>query len=409
MNVWINIGLIILGLITLFFLFTSSKKNKKIKLLLQKLDDEKNQLKQEIKLINAKHERALNLNQEEKKLRVEYESKYKTLWNTSLKVHRQKEDIEDIAKQLKTDKEKVESAYKDKVSKIAKLWQMTLAIKKEEEKVIKMKEIVDEHNRHMIDSITYAKIIQEAILPRKIEITKSFPEHFIYFSPKDIVSGDFYWTGRVKLKNGDSEKHLLALVDCTGHGVPGAFMSMIGNAILNQVIQEKGITEPGKALDALNANLKRLLHRDHEEQTESRDGMDVALCCVDYEKSILSYAGAHRSLYFFKKKDNESELILVNGDKMGVGDDHIFSHRHFKTTDINISKGDRFYIFSDGFPDQFGGPLSKKYRSKNVQKFFESIQLQSMERQFKLLIKEIKDWKGAEIQTDDVLIMGVEI
>ncbi|MBL4716729.1 MAG: SpoIIE family protein phosphatase, partial [Bacteroidia bacterium] len=279
----------------------------------------------------------------------------------------------------------------------------------EEKIIIRTQEIEDqkeelrEVNQHIIDSISYAKNIQRAILKPIDELNKYVPESFIYYEPKEIVSGDFYWLGNVK--NNGTENIMIAAVDCTGHGVPGAFMSMIGNDLLNQIIIEKKVTNPGEILNQLHAGVQFSLQQKGEDAL-SKDGMDIALCNLDIKNNKLQFAGAHRSLHLFRKDEEEIEIVKAN--KIGIGGIEEVE-RDFINHEILLEKGDTFYIFSDGVVDQFGGPKFKKYSSKRLKKFLAEFQNLDMAIQMDKLVKEITGWKGELDQTDDITVIGVRI
>ena len=215
---------------------------------------------------------------------------------------------------------------------------------------------INQQKEKITSSITYAKRIQEAILPRVENIQNTFPDSFIYFKPKEIVSGDFYWFAR---KGKDA---YLAVVDCTGHGVPGAFMSMIGNDLLNQIINVQNINEPNEVLNNLHLDVKMALKQ--EEGTENHDGMDIALCKLNLETNELEFASANRVLYFFK--DKRDDMMELRGDSQSIGGLINPGNRNYTSHKLKLDKGDSFYIFSDGLTDQFGGPEGKKIWAKKT-------------------------------------------
>lgn len=273
-------------------------------------------------------------------------------------------------------------------------------IKKEkrilEEKVAQRTKELAEKNNDIMSSIEYAKRIQEAMLPELKIIYKHLPESFILYKPKDIVSGDFYWYGMVE------NKKIIAAVDCTGHGVPGAFMSMIGHNLLNQIILEKKITDPSQILMQLNESVKTALKQQGKEK-ETQDGMDVALCVIDEKTDSLYYAGAFRPLILIKGQSLEK----IEGDKYPIGGAHFDLHRTYTTHQRKLAKGNTFYIFSDGFADQFGGPKSKKFMLKQLQTTLINMQDLSMAQQHYRLSEIFDSWTGELEQVDDVLIIGV--
>ncbi|PCH66852.1 MAG: hypothetical protein COC01_07080 [Bacteroidetes bacterium] len=262
-------------------------------------------------------------------------------------------------------------------------------------------EELEETNTHITDSINYAQNIQRAILPKKEIIYNSFPSSFVLFKPKDIVSGDFYWFS--SLKEDDNFKLIIATVDCTGHGVPGAFMSMIGYELLNEIVLGKGITQPSIILNKLHKGIIRVL-RQEDNETKAMDGMDIALCCFDKEKNILQYAGAHRPLNLFQNGD----FVEIKADKRGIGG-LVFEERNYTNHTFELNKGDTFYMSSDGYPDQFGGPRDKKYGSRRLKEKLASIQEMDMKEQDQEMNSELKNWKGNSIQTDDILLIGVRV
>lgn len=252
------------------------------------------------------------------------------------------------------------------------------------------------------DSIHYAERIQHAILPVNSEIQNAFPDSFIFFRPRDIVSGDFYWM----VKRGDQT--WLACVDCTGHGVPGAFMSMIGNTLLNEIVLEKNIESPEKILDLLHVRVRQALRQDAGGET--RDGMDISLCRVDHVKNELSFAGANRALWLIRNK----EFTILPPDKFSIGGDQGDKQRHFTLHKIDLAKNDCIYLSSDGYADQFGGPKGKKFMVKRFQQLLLSIHQLPMNQQQHEVEKAFDEWKNRPEaegnkkydQVDDVLVIG---
>jgi len=280
-----------------------------------------------------------------------------------------------------------------------KLEQKNKAINKAKEEIEQQKEVLEDKNLVITSSITYAKRIQEAILPTMETIRTELPDSFIYFQPKDIVSGDFYWF------NKKDNKIFIAAVDCTGHGVPGAFMSMIGNDLLNQIANVEGISNPGEILNNLHREVQYAL-KQRDGLNENHDGMDIALCCIDYKKKELQFASANRVLYFFSEAGEFKEL---KGDKNAIGGMIHTSRRSYNCFTLPFEKGDCFYIFSDGVVDQFGGPDEKKYGYKRLKSFFTQNQQFKMSRQKELLEKTISSWLSGFEQVDDILVIGVRL
>ena len=275
--------------------------------------------------------------------------------------------------------------------------------------VVRQKEEIEGKNKDITDSINYAKKIQDAILPTNDYIKSLLPDSFILYKPKDIVSGDFYWLTEVN-QNGNPT-HIIAAADCTGHGVPGAFMSMIGNSLLNEIVNDKGITEPAKILQTLKKGVIKSLKQSGE-KGESQDGMDIAVCAFDFKENKVEYAGANNPLYLIRN----SELIVTKPDRMPIGI-YIGEKPHFTNHEIAIQKEDIIYIFSDGFIDQFGGPQGKKFMSKRFKQLFLDMKEMSMAEQKTHLDKTIEEWKvisnpstgQSYEQMDDILVIGIKV
>jgi serine phosphatase RsbU (regulator of sigma subunit) len=264
---------------------------------------------------------------------------------------------------------------------------------------------LEEKNKDITDSINYAQKIQAAILPSDAYIKSLLPEHFVLFKPKDIVSGDFYWFAE---KDG---RALAVAADCTGHGVPGAFMSMIGSSLLNESVIEKGITDPGKILQAIKDGVIKAL-RQTGGRLQQKDGMDMALCSFDVANKNVQYAGAYNPLIIVRN----GEVLETRADRMPIGIYEDDGGKTFTTHDIQLQDGDSVYIYSDGFVDQFGGPKGKKFMSKRFKQALIDAQPLTMEEQEKMLDKLVEDWRthseqpgGVSEQMDDILVIGVRV
>ncbi|MBI3509477.1 MAG: tetratricopeptide repeat protein [Bacteroidetes bacterium] len=259
----------------------------------------------------------------------------------------------------------------------------------------KDEEIIQQKNKDITDSITYARRIQEAILPPEKIISRLLPESFVLYKPKDIVSGDFYWIEQW----GDAV--LVAAVDCTGHGVPGAFMSLLGYNLMNQALNEFGLNKPSLMLNAVSKNLSKIL-RTAGDGTSVKDGMDIALCSIDRKKMILEFSGAYNPAWIIR----DGKRIELAGDKFPVGafvnDGNLFSNKEFP-----LEKNDCIYIFTDGYADQFGGPRGKKFKYKQLEELLLKIHREKMSEQKRILEKEILEWKGGLDQIDDILVIGI--
>jgi len=280
------------------------------------------------------------------------------------------------------------------------------------DEIEKQKDIIEEKHKEIKDSINYAKRIQSAILTSDEHWQQCFTQHFIFFKPKDVVSGDFYWLG--VLDEEKNKKVIWAVADCTGHGVPGAFMSMIGNAFLNEIIIENKTSEPEVILNILRDKIIKTLDQKNSENFKDsglnmKDGMDISLCVLDTEKNELTFAGANNPIWIVRNnKSNSPELIELKADKMPIGS---FTEelRSFKSESFSLVKGDIIYAFSDGFPDQFGGPKGKKFKYKQLEQKLLSIFNLPLHQQKEELKQTFEDWKIDYEQTDDVCVIGVQI
>jgi serine phosphatase RsbU (regulator of sigma subunit) len=251
---------------------------------------------------------------------------------------------------------------------------------------------LEEKNQEIMDSIVYAKRIQSAILPAAKLVKESLKESFILYKPKDVVAGDFYW---LQHKGG---KVLFAAADCTGHGVPGAMVSVVCNNGLNRSVREHGLTIPGDILD----KTREIVVQEFEKSEEDvMDGMDIALCSIEGMK--LQYAGAHNPLWIIRK----GELIETKANKQPIG--QFENPGPYTTHSFDLEKGDAIYIFSDGYVDQFGGEKGKKFKSKAFRELLLSIQDKAMEDQKTTIDEAFETWRGSLNQIDDVCVIGVRI
>jgi serine phosphatase RsbU (regulator of sigma subunit) len=259
--------------------------------------------------------------------------------------------------------------------------------------VVQKSQIIEEKNRDITASIRYAERIQRAMLPR----AENYAEIFVLYLPKDIVSGDFYWM----YDNGDNL--LIAAVDCTGHGVPGAFMSIIGHNSLNKVVGEFGLTRPSAILDQLNAEVNKAILQSQEKNIN--DGMDLTL--ISYHKSTrkVELAGAYNPLYQVRN----GEVIVHKTDRFPIGMHTFEQKKGFTNFDIDIQPGDMLYMASDGYADQFGWADSKKFKTVNLKRMLSEIYTLPVAEQKIRLEKEILDWKGELSQVDDIMLIGIRI
>lgn len=252
-------------------------------------------------------------------------------------------------------------------------------------------------NKDITDSILYAQRIQSAIMPALDELRTVFPSSFVYYRPRDIVSGDFYWF----LK---TEDHMvIACADCTGHGVPGAFMSMICVQLLNTVIRDSKVTAPEQALQLLDEGVRSALHQSGSDH-DTTDGMDIALCAINLKKNIVEYAGAFRPLYIMRK----GELLEIPANKFSIGG-HRTIEKNFAGHRIKLEKDDLVYLFTDGYADQFGGAKGKKFKMKQFKTLLSTINDKPIADQLRIIDETMINWKNKFEQIDDILVMGLKI
>ncbi|EAY30244.1 7TM diverse intracellular signaling domain-containing protein [Microscilla marina] len=276
------------------------------------------------------------------------------------------------------------------------------------EHLIEANLVIEEKNNKINESINAASNIQAAILPRIERIKKSIPELFIFFKPLDIVSGDFYWFGTYEdnLQGGNvqspSKKIVLAAVDCTGHGIPGAFMSILGDVYLNHLVNIEKITAPDIILNRLHKGIRHTLKQDI---TLNRNGMDVSLVVIDPERKTLDFAGAKNSLLYVQN----GILTEVKGDKQSVGGEQREKNRIFSSHTIDIQSSTMIYLYSDGYQDQFGGANDKKFMKKHFRKLLFSIHQKTAAEQHDHLETTLNNWMGKGGQIDDILVLGARL
>jgi len=265
------------------------------------------------------------------------------------------------------------------------------------EVIDKQQKKINKLNDNITSSIKYAKRIQNAIMPRQEDFDSILSEYFILFKPRDIVSGDFYWIDKIE------NKIIIVVADCTGHGVPGAFMSMLGISLLNIIIKENHECIPAEILNRLRESVMVMLSQSSK-TAESKDGMDIALCTIDISTKKLQFAGAYNSLYLFR----QGNLIELKADRMPVGI-HVTEMSAFTNHEIEIQKDDMIYMFSDGYPSQFGGATGQKFMTKNLIQDLTNISNEDVKMQAKILEENLNKWQGETPQVDDILVLGFRV
>ena len=265
------------------------------------------------------------------------------------------------------------------------------------EVVTEQRDQISTKNEKINSSIKYARRIQKAVMPSADYLNKILPDYFIFNKPRDIVSGDFYWVGQ------NNNKLIVVAADSTGHGVPGAFMSMLGISLLNEVTGKDIKIGAAMILNELRTKIKISLKQTGEKD-EQKDGFDMAICLIDLEKRKMEFAGAYNPLYLIRG----NKLIEIKADKMPVGI-HIKEKKNFTTHETDLQSGDHIYLFSDGYTDQFGGEKNQKFKAKRFKDLLLNIQGESLELQKEKLSETFENWRGKEEQVDDVLVFGVKI
>jgi len=322
--------------------------------------------------------------------------------NTNIILREQKSEIED----------KNEELYQQKEEILTQNEQLELANKE----ITNQKQLIEKSLHDINSSISYASRIQKAILPQIEIFSKFFPDNFILFKPRDVVSGDFYFIKKVN-------NHLvIAAADCTGHGIPGAFMSVLGMSLLNEIVTKREITSSSQVLNELRTQIKISLQQSGE-KGEQQDGMDIAFCTINIETMVLNFAGAYNPCWIFRNEElgimnyelknkeqfitHNSKLIILEADRMPVG--VYLKEKDFSEQIFQLQKGDNFYLFSDGYHSQFGSDKNEKFKIKRMKEFLQSICNKPMNEQRELLELDFNNWKGDKEQTDDVLVIGVRI
>ena len=369
------------------------------------------QVQAEFEALKAELSKSVNVQEQLQQLETEkqkFEQKNKKLWKMSETVHKEKAKVDTLNENLQLEKDKLEADKKKLDEKVKKLWQTSTSIHKEKERINELKNEIEEKHQSIMDSVNYAQRIQAAILPTQEEIKMALPHSFVLFKPRDIVSGDFYWFSHF-----DSYT-VIACCDCTGHGVPGAFMSMIGNTLLNQIVNENGISDASQILFQLDLEINQALKQSSESDesgnnyNKANDGMDVGLCVITNHpdgNKTLNYSGANRPLYFISGgefTEQKATVAGIGGINYGNGEKSYLQYR------IPLLPGDTFYISSDGYADQFS-ELNQKLMTKRFKEELRNIQHLNMDEQCTYLGNYLDTWKGKSRQMDDVCVIGIRV
>jgi serine phosphatase RsbU (regulator of sigma subunit) len=398
MNIQLNIWFIIIGILiaVLIAVFTYFFIRSRFKLLSRKdynqfyhikesLDNEKAKLQDEISRLQY------IVNQLKQNQHKNPENPYITGAIGSQNYNELIIEIENKQKTLELEKKGFQEKNK-------KLWELSSAIHKEKEKISILKKQVEFEHQQVTDSINYAKHIQGSLFPSEDYITSIFDAYFILFKPLNVVSGDFYW---IK-KNGD--KIYVVAADCTGHGVPGAFMSMLGISSLNEIVGNRDDITPSEILELLREKVKFTLHQS-QENVKTKDGMDMAICSIDTIENKITYSGANNSVFFIHNFELTELLPVKNPVAFFI------LEKPFENHVLDFKRGDHLFLFSDGYIDQFGGPENRKFYKKNFRKLLldESKKGHGMSEIKDKLEKTLTDWMRDTRQIDDILVLGIQL
>ena len=312
-----------------------------------------------------------------------------------------------------------ELEFKARIKSIMKLQEYISKVEKQKEELRKnqntimkslkkvelQNKVIARKNSAISASIKSAERIQNAILPSIEEIQSVIPEIFILFKPRDIVSGDFYWYRKIHSENGKDEKYILVVADCTGHGVPGAFMSALGTTLIKEIITGTRIISPSEILTSLNKKLTGIFIHEREEES-IKDGMEIGICLIDPEKQMIHFSGAKRPLICI---DEKGDISIHKSCNLSIGIQSKNRVPHCKNIGLKINPKTTYYMFSDGYQDQFNHENNKRYTKRKVLNFLAQNKNYSLKKQEELLRNELDAWKGENRQTDDILIMGFSL
>ncbi len=347
---------------------------------------------------------------------LELKNKVQKLWKMNEAVYIEKKKSDGMIDTLLDELGKLEgekSKYKEKTNK---LWAQSIAIHKEKERIDQLKSQLEHRNKEITDSINYAERIQRSFLASTSLLDRNLQDYFVFFQPKDVVSGDFYWASFVKTPdsndsfNNNNDSFCYVTADSTGHGVPGAIMSIANIACLKEAVT-KGFQKPDEILNETRKLVIEYLKNDGSPEG-GKDGMDCSLLILNHDKTELTFASANNPVFIVRKNSEPQtwnlELLEFKPDKMPVGK-HDKDQTPFTLQTVTLQKGDVIYTLTDGFPDQFGGEKGKKYMIKNLKSFLLSIAHLPMSEQHSKLNEEFSNWKGENEQVDDVCILGVRV
>ena len=388
----ISFLLIVVAAICIYY-FSRAKYNSTIDSLItekNKLENSLNELKLSMPSVQDSEQAAL----EKKKM----EEKNRKLWAMSETVHKERKKVDEQNEILVTEKEKLEVDKKKLDEKVKKLWAQSVSIHKEKERINELKLEIEHKHQEILDSVNYAKRIQRALLASKKMLNDYLPEHFVLFQPKDIVSGDFYWASALR-----NNQFSVIAADSTGHGVPGAIMSILNISCLSEAINAQQLLLPNQILDYTRLRIMEHMANDGSEEG-GKDGMDAVICNFDFTSNVLQFAAANNPLWVFRN----NELLEFKPDKMPIGK-AMGEIKPFTLQEIQLQKNDLVIMLTDGYADQFGGERGKKFMYKPLKELLLSVSATPLVDIKQKLITTLENWKGKAEQVDDILIIGVRI
>jgi serine phosphatase RsbU (regulator of sigma subunit) len=382
---------LILTLSLFFIIWLYSRKSKGYSLKLQKYKDG---FKTEISDLNNEVKRQ-GVIIDDYKRRLEFNNTNNVSKITSYTNVSNQESVPAVG----TDKQQLEKEKELFKQKNQKLWEQSLAVYKEKERIDSIRKYIESQHTDLTKSINYAQRIQEALLPSEELLKQLFPNHFILYRPRDIVSGDFYWTKHI------NNKSIIAIADCTGHGVPGAFMSLLGISFLNEITSKKTMLSAAQILEEMRKKVKNAFQQDSN-NSHIRDGMDMVICIIDSETKELEFSGANNGI-FIAKEDNS--IMEIKGTRNPISD--YPKEKAFENHKTNLNDQDTVFMYSDGYFDQFGGPKKQKLTKKRFVELLTKCHKSglTLNNTRKEMESYLDSWQGEEIQVDDILVFGIKL
>jgi serine phosphatase RsbU (regulator of sigma subunit) len=355
------------------------------------VDEELTLLKQDVIKLELEKEQLISEKQKA-------EDKNKKLWHMSETVHKERKLVDEANEKLNLEKEKLESEKKKLDEKVKKLWSTSTAIHKEKERINELKIEIENKHQEILDSVNYAQRIQRALLANKKLLDENLHEYFVLFLPKDIVSGDFYWAQKMS-----NDTFCIVAADSTGHGVPGAIMSILNISCLSEAVNAQNLLLPNEILNHTRKRIMEHMANDGSEEG-GKDGMDAIICNFDFKTLQLKFAAANNPLYLIRN----NEFLEFKSDKMPVGKP-MGEILPFTLQEVNLQKGDLVVMITDGFADQFGGEKGKKFMYKSLKELLLKLSDKNPQEIKSNLEQAFIQWKGNLEQVDDVCIIGVRV